>query len=120
MGGIVVAVNLSVLYALTEYAHIYYLVSAICSFVIAFCVSFVLQKYITFKDGNHERLHRQIIAYLFIQLTNLLLNTTFLYVFVTYLHIWYILSQIIISFVLAVIVFFINKKIIFIKKEHII
>jgi putative flippase GtrA len=114
-GTVAVGVNLSVLYVLTEYAHIYYLYSAVCSFLISFCVSFVLQKYWTFRDTTRERVHSQALLYLSVQVTNLALNTTLLYALVTYLHIWYMLSQAIVSLVLATGIFFINKFIIFKK-----
>lgn len=112
-GGTVVVVNLGALYTLTEFFHIFYLLSAIGAFLIAFVVSFVLQKYWTFGDTSHQGLHRQLALYLLMQLCNLSLNTALLYGFVTYLHIWYVASQAFISLLLAVAIFFVNRHIIF-------
>ena len=113
VGAFVVAVNLSVLYSLTEFAHVFYLLSAICAFFVSFIVSFILQKYWTFKGATHHSAHKQAIFYLVVQICNVSLNTAFLYVFVTYLHIWYIASQVFISLVLAVAIFAVNRLFIF-------
>lgn len=112
-GSVVVAVNLSVLYTLTEFFHIYYLLSAIGAFLVSFGVSFVLQKYWTFNDTRNEGMHRQAAFYFLVQLCNVSLNTGLLYVFVTYLHIWYVASQAFISFLLAVVIFFVNRYMVF-------
>jgi len=51
--------------------------------------------------------------YLALHVTNLALNTALLYAFVTYLHFWYLFSQVVISLLLAIVVFFINRHFIF-------
>lgn len=113
VGGFVVGVNLGVLYALTEFAHVFYLPSSIGAFCISLAVSFVLQKYLTFKDTSTVSMHKQAFFYGLMQMMNVLMNTLFLYIAVTYLHIWYIFAQVVISFVLAIIIFFVNKQYIF-------
>ena len=112
-GGFAFAVNIIVLYALTDILGIYYQVSTVGAFLVSFLVSFTLQKFWTFQDNSNDQLHLQLPLYLTMQLVNLGLNAGLMYVFVEYLHIWYILSQVIITSVLAVIVFFINKYYIF-------
>ena len=112
-GGVVVAVNLAVLYTLTDIFGIFYLYSTVLSNLVAFCVSFVLQKYWTFRDHSRENAHKQFAVYLLLQIANVSTNAGLMYVFVTYLHIWYILSQVIIGFLLALVVFVINKLFIF-------
>lgn len=112
-GGIAVAVNLSLLYSLTEFLHIYYLISAVMAFCVAFVCSFALQKFWTFRDHSTEGTHSQVIKYLFLQVANITLNTTFLFLLVEYAHIWYIFSQMIVSLVLAVATFYISRRYIF-------
>ena len=112
-GGFAVAVNLTVLYCLTEFVHIYYLVSAVCAFLVSFCVSFVLQKFWAFRDANRENVHHQMFFYLLLQLANVSLNTALLYLSVTYLHVWYLLAQAIISLLLAIGIYVINRQFIF-------
>jgi len=112
-GGTALVVNLIALYALTDLLHIYYLLSTVFAFLIAFCVSFTLQKFWTFRDRSSDQLHVQLPLYLGMQVGNLALNAFFMYAFVEYLHIWYILSQAIIALGLAIISFFINRRFIF-------
>ena len=112
-GGTAEIVKLGVLYLLTEFVHLYYLASAVYAFLVAVTVSFVLQKYWTFGDRGHEQAHMQAGIYLALHVTNLALNTALLYAFVTYLHFWYLFSQVVISLLLAIVVFFINRHFIF-------
>jgi len=112
-GGAVTALNLSLLYSFTEFFHIYYLISAVMSFCIAFVCSYLVQKFWTFRDHSLEGAHVQIIKYLILQIVNVTLNTTFLFLLVEYAHIWYIFSQMMISVVLAVATFIIARLYIF-------
>lgn len=116
-GGVVVAVNASVLYTLTQYAHIYYLMSAVLSFCVAFLVSFFLQKYWTFQNRSTNRIHEQAVKYLLLQLGNLATNTALLYLFVEYAHLWYITAQLLVSLILAVATFIIIRRYIFVGTE---
>ncbi|MDO8561325.1 MAG: GtrA family protein [bacterium] len=112
-GGFAFAVNIVALYVFTDILHIYYLVSTVLAFLVAFSVSFTLQKFWTFQDASRGNLHVQLQLYLAMQIANVTLNTGLMYLFVEYLHIWYIFSQTIITLVLSVIIFVINKKYIF-------
>ncbi|MCR4281293.1 MAG: GtrA family protein [Candidatus Kaiserbacteria bacterium] len=112
-GGLAFAVNIIVLYVLTDVLHVYYLFSTVAAFLVSFLVSFTLQKFWTFQDNSRDQLHLQLPLYLTMQVVNLGLNTALMYALVEYLHIWYILSQTIITTILAVIVYIINKKYIF-------
>ena len=112
-GGTAFAINIIALYALTELLHIYYLVSTVIAFLVSFVVSFTLQKFWTFQDNSKDQLHLQLPLYLTMQVVNLGLNAGLMYVLVEYFRVWYILSQVIITIVLAIIVFFINKFYIF-------
>ena len=112
-GGSAFAVNIVTLYVLTDVLHVYYLLSTVGAFLTSFGVSFVLQKVWTFRELSRDNLHVQLPLYLLMQLTNLGLNTMLMYVFVEYLHLWYILSQAIIAILIAIATFFINKAYIF-------
>ena len=116
-GGFVFVLNLGLLYTFTDIFGIHYLASNLMAFLIAFTVSFLLQKLWTFKDRTSDRLHIQIPLFLGMQLVNISLNTFLMFVFVEYLHIWYLLSQAIISIAIAIVIFFINKFYIFKERE---
>ncbi len=112
-GGTAFVLHISILYLLTEIFGMYYIVSNFCAFLVAFCVSFLLQKFWTFRNNSLEHLHLQIPLYLGMQVANISLNTVLLYVLVEFLHIWYLLAQIGITIVLAVGIYFLNKRFIF-------
>jgi len=112
-GGIAFTVNIAVLYLFTDILGIYYLISTVWAFVISLGVSFLLQKFWTFQDGSRDKLHIQLPLYLGMQVMNLILNTALMYVFVEYLYLWYLFSQVIIASGIAFSSFFINKTYIF-------
>lgn len=116
-GGLAFTVNLIVLYVLTDILHVYYLISTVWAFLVSLAVSFTLQKFWTFRDLSREHLHIQLPLYIGMQGVNVFLNAGLMYVFVEYLHIWYLFSQAVISLCLAVIIFFINKGYIFKQGE---
>ena len=117
VGSVVVAVNVSLLYSFTEFFHIYYLVSAVLAFCVAFLVSFFLQKFFTFKDvSTGQEASKQMAFYLSLQIANLVANMTLLYALVEYLGIWYILAELIIALGLAVATFLISRRFIFVRQ----
>ena len=59
-GGTAAVVDLAVLYALNSILGIHYIPAAIAAFSIAFFVSFVLQKFWTFRSTSKENMHSQV------------------------------------------------------------
>lgn len=116
-GGTATVVNLSLLYTLTEFFHIWYLISAAVAFVGAFGVSFTLQKFWTFRDHDTEDIHKQLSLYLVVVLVNLGINTLLVYLLVEHAGLWYIYAQIISAMIIAVESFFVYKFFIF-KRAH--
>jgi putative flippase GtrA len=115
-GGTATCVNLGVLYALTEYAGVHYLQSAIISFICAFFFSFLLQKFWTFNNRRKDILHWQMAGFLAVALVNLSINTLLIYLLVEYAHVWYLLSAILAGGLIALSSFFIYRHLIF--REH--
>jgi len=110
-GSINVLVNLLTLYALTEYAHLWYLASSILAFGVSYLVSFGLQKFWTFKSKDPRAVWYQLPLHLSLAIFNLLLNTTLLYLLVEIGHVWYLLAQILVALVIAADSFVISRKI---------
>ena len=108
-GGTAATVDLLLLYIFTDIFGIYYLLSAVLAFLVAFAVSFTLQKFWTFQDHSTDRVHTQAVAYFFIAGGNLLLNTVLMYVLVDGYGVWYLLAQFIISGLIAFGSFFISR-----------
>jgi len=101
-GGTAAFVDLSLLYVFTDIFGIWYILSSIVAFLIAFIVSFTLQKFWTFKDNSRENISSQVIIYLVVTSLNLGLNTLGIYAFVHYLTFYYLAAQIIVSLFIAV------------------
>lgn len=114
-GSSAAAVDLGLLYVLTEWTGLHYLLSAVLAFIVAFCVSFFLQKFWTFQDHSVERVHSQVVLYFVIAVGNLGLNTLLMYFFVEKLHLWYFSAQIIIGALLACGGFFVARNFVFRK-----
>jgi len=89
--------------------------SAIMAFILAFGVSFTLMKFWTFSDSSQEDLHMQIVAYLFVAIINLILNTFLVYAFVEWISLYYIFAQIVASALIAIESFFVYQNFIFRK-----
>ena len=115
-GGAAAFVDLGILFVLTHYAKLWYLLSAVIAFLFAFMVSFTLQKFWTFEDHSTDGYGGQIRLYFIISLVNLGLNTLLLYISVDFIGIHYMLSQVFVSGIIAVISFFVYRKFVFIKK----
>jgi putative flippase GtrA len=112
-GGTAAAVDIGLLYAFTRYLGLWYLASAVLAFIIAFGVSFFLQKFWTFKDRAIEGIHKQAGMYLVVAVVNLCVNTLLVYLLTDYLNLWYILSQVIAAGLVALFSFFVYKYWIF-------
>lgn len=112
-GGTAAVIDLFFLYFFVEHSSMTYLSAAVIAFLIAFCASFTLQKFWTFKDSSVEKVHKQATVYLIVSLANLGLNTFLIYVFVEYSHLHYFISQILAGALLAVSSFFVYSFFIF-------
>ncbi len=114
-GASAASVTLGGLFVLTHFLGLWYLLSAIISFIAAFFVSFFLQKYWTFCDHDRDFFYGQMALYLFIALTNLALNTALMYLAVDVLGLWYMLAQFLVALLIAIGSFVIYKFVIFKK-----
>lgn len=100
-GGIAAAVNLTVLYILTDWLGIWYLFSTILAYVVSFLIGFFLQKFWTFENDKKDVLYAQMALYLFLVLFNLVINIVLMYVLVDLLGLWYMLAQFLIIGLIA-------------------
>lgn len=112
-GGTAATVNIGFLYLFTDILNIHYLVSGVLSFILAFGVSFTLQKFWTFQNNNRELLHQQLVIYLIVSVSSLVVNTFLLYLLVDWFGLWYILAQIIAGGLIAIVNFFVYRFVIF-------
>jgi ribosomal subunit interface protein len=88
------AVNISLLFILKEYFHIWYLYASTYAFIISVIASFLAQKFITFRDRSRSRVAYQLTLYVIIALLNVVVNGVLMFSFVDVFHIPYLISQI--------------------------
>jgi len=110
VGGIGTFVNVLILYLLTEKVGIYYLFSAIISFIVAMTNNFILNKIWTFKENMKFNAGKKYLQFGLVSLSALLVNLIFLYIFTEIFGIYYIISQIL-AIGIALIINFLGNKI---------
>lgn len=114
-GGSSTSVDLLIYYVLTYWVGLWYIASAISSFVIAFWISFGLMKFWTFRDRNTKKMLKQTYLYFFVAIINLGISTLLIYLFVDYIHIHKFVSKIIANATIAIESFFVYRYFIFAK-----
>jgi len=102
-------VNLLVLFILTEFFGVYYLISAVFAFLAAVTNSFILNKIWTFNYKLKNNLHIKYTQFLIVSVIAFFVNLWILYFFTEYLHFYYLLSQII-GIVCNLIINFLGNK----------
>ncbi len=117
VGGTSAATSVVVLYALTHYAHVWYLLSSVISFFFAFFVSFFLQKFWTFQERSFSNIDKQLFRYSVIILCNLMLNTAALYLFVEFYHMHYVVAQLVAGGLISVVSYVCYQRYIFIARH---
>lgn len=85
------------------------------AFILAFLVSFSLQKFWTFRNYSQDKVISQLFLYLFNAVIGLNLNGFLMHFFVNRLNIWYILAQIAVNLILSVYNYLIYRFVIFRK-----
>ena len=110
------ATNIGLLYIFTDLVGVWYLYSSIIAFLLALIVSFVLQKFVVFKDQNIVKIHHQFSRFFIAAVFGVLTNTILVYLCTDVLGIWYILSQIIAGFFVMIQNFILYKFFIFNEK----
>jgi len=97
-------INLGVLYILTEFVGVYYILSAVFAFIIAVTSNFFLNKIWTFREKVHDKTARKYVQFFSVAVFALGVNLAILYSLTEFIGLWYMFSELIAK----VIVFFIN------------
>ncbi len=95
-------VNISLLYLFENYFGWWYLAASTAAFMSSVAVSFVMQKYVTFRDRAAHNVSRQAMVYTGIALGNVVANALMMLLFVEYFHIPTLVSQIASAGIIAV------------------
>lgn len=113
VGGFAFIVDAGGLFVFTEYAGIYYLLSATISFILGLVVNYLLSTAWIFKKSKLSNRWTEFLIYSVIGVVGLGLNTLFLWLFTDCLHIYYMLSKIITAALVMLWNFFARKIILF-------
>ncbi|MEK7459872.1 MAG: GtrA family protein [Patescibacteria group bacterium] len=117
-GGLVTASNLLILFISVHYLKLWYLISSVIAFCFGVSISYILQKFFTFKNYELENIHKQFLNFFIFALIMLVFNTLLMYVFVDIIKIWYLLAQAVSSILIAFINYTYFNKVIFKKIKH--
>lgn len=113
-GGLAALANLVIFYALTDLFGVWYLLSGTLSLGLSMVVSFIFQKYWTFADRTQATgIPSQMLGYLVLDGTNLVINAALLYFFVDVLGLWYLLAGFLSILLLAIESYIVLNHIIF-------
>ena len=117
-GGTAFIVNLGLLYFLVDVLGWWYLGASLASFSVAIIVSFIMQKFWTFRDGVLQRTPAQFGFFALIAIFNSGLNVWLMYVFVDWTGIHYLLAQVFSSGLIAGWSFFAYFRFVFNKSAE--
>ena len=117
-GSLATASNLLILFISVHYLKLWYLISSIIAFCFGVSISYILQKFFTFKNYELENIHKQFLNFFIFALIMLVFNTLLMYVFVDIIKIWYLLAQAVSSILIAFINYTYFNKVIFKKIKH--
>lgn len=116
-GSLATVVNLFFLFIFFKVLDLKIIYSAIFAWILAFLISFSLQKFWTFRNFSNKKIPKQVLYYFLLAIISLILNARWMYLLVESLEVNYLLAQIIIITVLAFLNYFAYKFIIFKEKK---
>ena len=108
-GVIGIVINLFILYTLTELFSVYYLISAIIAAFISATCNFMINKTWTFKEDIEEKFWQKYLKFGIVWITVISISLGILYLLTEYLHLYYLVSQIIALTVVGFISFLAHK-----------
>lgn len=113
VGGIAFLVDYVLLFVLTEYLNVYYLISSTISFIVSLVVNYILSIYWVF-DVKKKQTIKEIALFVFLSTIGLGINQVILYVGEDIFSIHYMICKLFATFVVMVYNFITRK--IFIEK----
>ena len=116
IGTVGTTIHLAILYSLTEFAGVYYIISAVAAFFVALTNNFLMNKFWTFRETSKGKHVKRYITFLIVAITAFLVNIAILYTITEFFKIHYLISQVIAIAISLWINFFGSKKWAF--KDH--
>lgn len=113
VGGLAFLIDSGVLFVLTEYLNVYYLVSSVISFIVSLIFNYILSILWVF-DVKKKQTIKEISLFVILSVIGLGINQLVMYVGADILNIYYMICKIISTFIVMVYNFITRK--IFIEK----
>lgn len=113
VGGLAFLIDSGVLFVLTEYFNVYYLVSSVISFIVSLIFNYILSILWVF-DVKQKQTIKEISLFVILSVIGLGINQLVMYVGADILNIYYMICKIISTFIVMVYNFITRK--IFIEK----
>ncbi len=111
VGAASAVVDFGILFILTDWLGVYYLVSATISFIVAALVNYILNRNWTFRSNGQRR--KQVPIFIAIAVLGILLNNNIMYVCVEHWHLHYLWAKVIAAAIVTFWNFFGNKYLTF-------
>lgn len=86
-------IDLLILKALVDKFDMWYILASSIAFVFAFIVSFILQKFWSFKHGDRTYIKGEVIMYLGVAILNLILNALILYFLIEFVNLGHLVKS---------------------------
>lgn len=106
-------IDAGILYVLTEFVHIHYLISSVISFIVSLAYNYILSIFWVF-DVKKKQTYKEVLLFAILSVIGLGINQLVMYLGVDLLHIYYMLCKVLAT-IIVMIYNFITRKI-FIEK----
>jgi len=113
VGAIATVADMGLLYILTDFAHIHYLISTGIAFILGTIVNYILSIFWVFKEKKLKSKAAEFIIFSIIGVIGLLLNELFMWLFTDIAGLHYLLSKIIATIIVFLFNFLTRKKFLF-------
>ena len=111
VGVIATIIDFVVLYILTDFLDVHYLISSIISFTVSVIFNYIYSIKWVFKI-NHKQTKKDFITFVILSIIGLCINELILYVMVDKLSLYYMISKIFATSIVMIYNFITRKKII--------
>ena len=113
VGGLAFLIDSSLLFVLTEYLHVYVLISSVISFIVSLIFNYILSIFWVF-DVKKKQTWKEVLVFAILSTIGLGINQLVMYLGVEVFHIYYMICKILSTFIVMVYNFITRK--IFIEK----
>jgi putative flippase GtrA len=116
-GGLAFLADVSLLYLLTEYAHVHYLLSSLAGFSAGLTITYLMSVLWIFDEKSKNNKAVELTIFIIIGTIGLGLTSLFMWLFTSLLLLHYLFSKILTTAIVFVWNFVAKKQILFTKKD---